>query len=63
MYISLFKIANSYYYMKECGYYVSKEEFEKPFPFIENKKCNNKNLKISKELDPIKFLNFLLNLY
>ena len=61
MSISLFKIAKSYYYMKECGYYISKEEFEKPFPFIENKKCNNKNLKISKELDPIKFLNFLLD--
>ena len=61
MSISLFKIANSYYYMKERGYYISKEEFEKPFPFIENKKCNNKNLKISKELDPIKFLNFLLD--
>ena len=61
MSISLFKIAKSYYYMKECGYYISKEEFEKPFPFIENNKCNNKNLKISKELDPIKFLNFLLD--
>jgi hypothetical protein len=61
MSISLFKIAKSYYYMKECGYYASKEEFEKPFPFTEINKCYNKNLKISKELDPIKFLNFLLD--
>ena len=60
MSISLFHIANSYYYMSECGYYRAKGEFIETFPLSNLKKCRPKNFKINKELDPIKYLNFLL---
>ena len=60
MVVALFYIANSYYYMNECGYYVASGECEKTFPLLKFKKCNLKNFTINKELDAIKYLNFLL---
>ena len=60
MTVSLFRVANSYYYMNELGYYKSKRECENSFPLLGNKKCIPKNFTINKELDPIKYLNFLL---
>ena len=61
MVIALFHIANSYYYMKECGYYVASHECENSFPVLRHKKCTQKNFSINKELDSIKYLNFLLD--
>ena len=62
MAVSLFRIAKSYYYMKECGYYVSNEECQEFFPISTNKICRPTNVKINKELDAIKYLNFLLDI-
>ena len=61
MAVSLFYIANSYYYMNECGYYVANDECEFSFPLSKYKKCKYKNFTINKELDSIKYLNFLLD--
>ena len=62
MSISLFYVANSYYYMNELGYYYSKGECENHFPFLEHKKCLPLKIEINKELDSIKYLNFLLDI-
>ena len=61
MTVSLFRVARSYYYMNECGYYRARYECESPFPFLKSKKCKNKNFQINIKLDPIKYLNFLLD--
>jgi len=61
MAVSLFHIASSYYYMKECGYYVANGECENQFPFMKYKKCKVKDFRINSELDSIKYLNFLLD--
>ena len=54
----LFKVANSYYLMKELGYYYSRHDKKKNIQY--KKKClcrNNLNIKMA---DPIKFLYILL---
>jgi len=58
MVFTLFQIANSYYYLKEEGYYYSKDDKIKNF----SGKSNNpeKNEKIIKGMDPVKFLQFLI---
>ena len=61
MSVSLFKIGNSFYYMQECGYYIAKGELEGNYPFVKSKKCKNKSFKVNKDLDSIKYLNFLLD--
>ena len=60
---SLFIISNSYYLMNEPGYYRSKKECIESINKIEDKKCSYNNGMIIKnnELDPIKYLNFLLD--
>jgi len=64
MSVSLFRVAKSYYYMRECGYYYAKEECEKKyFPISNIRRCKPKNFRINTELDPIKYLNFLLDKY
>ena len=63
MSVSLFRIANSYYYFKDCGYYYAINECENAFPILKSKKCKSKNYIINKELDPIKYLNFLIDRY
>ena len=63
MSVSLFRIAESYYFIKDCGYYYAKEENEAPYPILNFKKCKKKNISIIKELEPIKYLNFLLDIY
>ena len=52
-------MANSYYLMKERGYYYSKEE-RNDFQIHKEKKCKSTNNIIKKTEDPIKFLDFLL---
>ena len=60
MSLSLFQIANSYYYMSECGYYRARGEFTEIYPLSNLQKCKAKYYKINNELDPIKYLNFLV---
>ena len=55
MSVSLFRIAKSYYFIKDCGYYYAKEENGAHYPILNFKKCKQKNFKINKELDPIKY--------
>ena len=62
MTVSLFHVANSYYYMQELGYYKSKRECENPFSILSYKKCERKNFFVNSELDSIKYLNFLLDI-
>ena len=61
MSVSLFKKGNSFYYMHECGYYIAKGELVNNYPFIQSKKCKTKNFEVNKDLDSIKYLNFLLD--
>ena len=58
MAITLFQIANSYYYMKEVGYYYSKDDKIKNL----SEKNNNPepNEKIIKGMDLFKYLQFLI---
>ena len=60
---SLFIISNSYYLMNEPGYYRSKKECIESINKKEDKKCSYNNCMTMKndELDPIKYLNFLLD--
>lgn len=54
----LFQIANSYYYMKEEGYYYSKDD---KIPNLSGKQNNPKsNKKIIIRMDPVKYLQFLI---
>lgn len=62
MTVSLFHIANSYYYLQELGYYKSKRECENPFPILAHKRCEQKKFLVNSELDSLKYLNFLLDI-
>ena len=58
---ALFFLSNSYYLMKQPGYYRSKNEcFESSNKSVE-KRCGYHNCIINIELDSIKYLNFLLD--
>ena len=61
MAVSLFNIAESYYFMNECGYYVANNECDNSFLIPTIKICKPKSFKINNELDSIKYLNFLLH--
>jgi len=61
MAVSLFNIAESYYFMNECGYYVANNECDNSFLIPTIKICKPKSFKINNELDSIKYLNFLLD--
>jgi len=63
MSVSLFRIARSYYHMKEYGYYYAKEEYKNNFSRFSFKKCKQKNIILNNKLDPIKYLNFLIDKY
>ena len=63
MSVSLFRISNSFYQMKECGYYYAKEECKDSSSNLNFKKGKPKDFKNNKELDPVKYLNFLLDKY
>ena len=61
MAFTLFQIANSYYYMKEEGYYYSKEDKgSKLLLSTINNFVPNVNETIIKGIDPIKYLQFLV---
>ena len=57
MVFTLFQIANSYYYMKEEGYYYSKDDKNKPLSEKNNNSESNEKIK---GMDPIKYLQFLI---
>ena len=63
MSISLFSLANSYYHMKEYGYYYAKEECQSHYECISVNRCKQKRENINIKLDPIKYLNFLIDKY
>ena len=42
MSVSLFRVANSYYHMKEYGYYYAKDDCKNPLPNTSLKKCKSK---------------------
>ena len=59
MSVSLFFLSNSFYLMKEPGYYRSKGEcFITPSEKVQ-KRCGLNNCIINKEFDSIKYINFL----
>ena len=58
MAVSLYQISQSYYLLKEPGYYYTGEK-NNYIAINKNKKCKN-NEKLIKDMDEIKFLNFLL---
>ena len=58
MVLILFQIANSYYYMKEEGYYYSKDDKTKNS--LEKNNNTEPNEKIIKGMDPVKYLQFLI---
>jgi len=58
MVFTLFQIANSYYYLKEEGYYYSKDDKIKNLSGKSN--APEPNEKIIKGMDPVKFLQFLI---
>ena len=59
MSVSLFTLSNSYYIMKEPGYYRSKGECKETFTNINKVKCGLPENKINKRSDSLKYINFL----
>ena len=60
MAVSLFHLANSYYIMKEIGYYYSFDNIKKEaFPKVKNKICKT-NDKIKTDFGRYKFIKFFM---
>ena len=60
MSVSLFILSNSYYLMRDPGYYRSKGECQESISKNVKKKCGYKGCTINPELDSFKYLNFLI---
>ena len=58
--VSLYQVAQSYYGLRQPGYYYTLDEKRNRFPIKNNKKCQEKE-GIIKGLDHIKFLQFLID--
>ena len=58
--ISLYQVANSYYCLKQPGYYYTFDERRNRYPLTKTKKCKIKE-GVIKEIDHIKYLQFLLD--
>lgn len=58
MSVATFILANSYYLMKQPGYYRSKGECSESITNNVRKRCGYNNCFINTELDSIKYLNF-----
>ena len=58
--VSLYQVANSYYCLRQPGYYYTFDERRNKFPLTKNKNCKNRE-GIIKGIDHIKFLQFLLD--
>ena len=60
LFVGILQIAKSYYYLKEIGYYYSRDESHNQFPKLKNKVCIPDNSKV-KDMGHIKLLHFLLD--
>ena len=58
--VSLYQVAQSYYGMRQPGYYYSLDEKKNRYPIPKEKKCKEKE-GIIKGIDHIKFLQFLVD--
>ena len=59
MSVSLYHVAQSFYFMRYAGLYYSKDDKSGRYPFLKNKTCKiRKN--VIRGYDSIKFLNFLI---
>ena len=58
--VSLYQVANSYYCLRQPGYYYTLDERKNKYPLTKNKICKNRK-GIIKGIDHIKFLQFLLD--
>jgi len=58
--VSLYQVAQSYYCLRQPGYYYTFDERRNRYPLSKNKKCKVKE-GIVKGIDHIKFLQFLLD--
>jgi len=58
--VSLYQVAQSYYCLRQPGYYYTFDERRNRFPLSKNKKCRIKE-GIVKGIDHIKFLQFLID--
>ena len=59
MAFSLHRVSQSYFYMKELGYYYSRDEFKGKFPFMPNKVCKANKNENMKDMGHIKLMHFL----
>ena len=60
--VSLYNVAQSYYLLNQPGYYYTFDERKGRFPLSKNKKCRQRE-GIIKNLDHLKFLQFLIDIY
>ena len=60
LFVGILQVAKSYYYMKELGYYYSRDEFAGRFPKLDNKVCKPNRGKI-RGMGHVKLLHFLLD--
>ena len=58
----MYNVAQSYYLLNQPGYYYTFDERKGRFPLKKNKKCRQKE-GIIKNLDHLKFLQFLIDIY
>ena len=58
MMVTLYQIAQSYYLLKQPGYYYSRDEFSNRNPPIPNRKCLERQ-NVIRGVDSLKFLNYL----
>ena len=58
--VSLYQVAQSYYCLKQPGYYYTFDEKKKKFPLTKNKTCKRREGAVL-GIDHIKFLQFLLD--
>ena len=57
---SLLQLSQSYYYMKEIGYYKPKKQSGNEYPKMPNKICKPNNIEM-KDMDHVKLMHFLYN--
>ena len=57
---SLYQVAQTYYCLRQPGYYYTFDERRNKFPLIKNKACNTRE-GVIKGIDHVKFLHFLMD--
>ena len=56
--VSLYQVAQSYYCLRQPGYYYTFDEKIKRYPLTKNKICKRKNETLT-DIDHLKFIQFL----